>query len=165
MGVPSLFTYSPEVYELHPWCGMGDGGFNLDTDTHAINLLTQKLAELHDGASSDKVSPSRGPSSTGLTAPQCIAASLARSHSMTPSLGTSLVRTHSNSMSSASSHDSTSDSPVASDHEGAYNRSTSLEGEGSDDNSTANSTGKAPIVDKHPDSNDPTVTVPDSDDV
>ena len=34
MGVPSMFAYGPEVYELHPWGGVGDGGFNLDTDTH-----------------------------------------------------------------------------------------------------------------------------------
>ena len=158
-----MFTYSPEVYELHPWGRWGDGGFNLDTDTHAINLLTQKLVELCDRAISDKVAPSRGPSPTGLTALWCTASSLARSHSVTPSHGKSLVRSHSNSMSSASSHDSTSDSPMASDHEGPYSRSTSAEGDGSDNNGTADSACEAPIVDEHPDSNDPTVTVPDSD--
>ena len=163
MGVPSMFVYGPEVYELHPWDGAGDGGFSLDTGTHAINLLTQKLAELHDRASSDKVSPSRGPSPTGLTAPQCTASSLARSHYMTPSHGMSLVRACSNSTSSASSHDSTSDSPTASDHEGPYSRSTSLEGDRSNNNGAVDSTGKAPIADEHPDSDDPTVTVPDSD--
>ena len=163
-GVPSMFAYSPEVYELHPWGGMGDGGFNLDTDTHAVNLLTQKLAELHDRAGSDKVSPSRGPSPTSLTAPRCTASSLARSRSVTPSHWTSLVRARSNSTSSASSHDSASDSPTASNHKGPYNRSTSPEGDGSNDNGTANSAGKAPIVDEHPDSDDPTVAVPNSDD-
>ena len=106
-GVPSMFTYNPEVYELHPWGSAGDGGFNLDTDTHAVNFLTQKLVELCDGASSDKVPPSRSPSPTGLTALQCTASSLARSHSMTPSHGMRLVRSHSNLTSSASSHDST----------------------------------------------------------
>ena len=147
-----------------PGAAQGDSGFNLDTDTHAVNLLTQKLAELRDGAGSDTVSPSRGLSPTGLTALWCTASSLARSHSMTPSHGTSLVRACSNSMSSASSHDSASDSPAASDHEGPYRRSTSLEGDGSNDNGMANSTGEAPIADKHPDSDDPTVTVPNSDD-
>ena len=152
------------MYELHPWGGTGDGGFNLDTDTHAVNLLTQKLVELCDGAGSDKVSPNRGPFPTSLTALWCTASSLARSHSVTPSHGMNLVRVHSNSTSSASSHDSTSDSPMASDHEGPYSRSTSAEGDRSDDNGGANSAGKAPIVDEHLDSNDPTVTVPDSDD-
>ena len=159
-----MFAYGPEVYELHPWGGMGDGIFNIDTDIHAINLLTQKLAGLHDGAGFDKVTPSRGPSPTGSTAPWCTASSLARSHSVTPSYRTSLVRARSNSTSSASSHDSASDSPVASDHEGPYSRSTSPKGDGSDDNGMADSTGEAPIADKHPDSDDPTVTVPDSDD-
>ena len=163
-GVPSMFAYSPEVYELHPWGGMADGGFNLDTDTCAINLLTEKLAELCDGAGSDKVSPSRGPSFTSSTALWCTASSLARSCSMTPSHGMSLVRVCSNSTSSASSHDSTSDSPVASDHEGPYSRSTSPEGDGSDDNGMADSAGKAPIANKHPTSDDPTVAVPNSDD-
>ena len=163
MGVPSMFAYGPEVYKLHSWGGTGHGGFNLDTDTHAINLLTQKLAELHDGAGSDKVPPSKDPSPTGLTAPWCTASSLARSCSMTPSNGTSLVRSHSNSMSSTSSHDSTSDSPAESDHEGPYSRSTSLEGDGSNNNGMANSAGEAPIADEHPNSDDPTVTVPDSD--
>ena len=165
MGVPSMFAYGLEVYELHPWGSAGDSGFNLDTDTHVINLLTQKLVELCDRASSDKVSPSRGPSFTGTTALWCTASSPVRSRSMTPSHGMSLVRAHSNSMSSASSHDSASDSSVASDHEGPYNRSTSLEGDGSDDNGMADSTGKAPIADEHPDCDDPTVMVPDSDDV
>ena len=119
--------------------------------------------EFCDGAGSDKASPSRGPSPTGLTALQCTASSLTRSHSVTPSHRMSLVRARSNSMSSASSHDSTSDSPMASDHEGPYNRSTSPGGDGSDDNGMANPTGETPIVDEHPDSNDPTVTVPDSD--
>ena len=160
-----MFAYGPEVYELHPWGGTVHSGFNLDTDTGAINLLTQRLAELHDGAGSDKVSPSRGPSPTSSTVPQCTASSLARSHSMTPSHRMSLVRARSNSTSSTSSHDSTSDSPVASDHKDPYNRSTSPEGDGSDNNGTANSAGKAPIADKHPDSNDPTVAVPNSDDV
>ena len=89
VGVPSMFAYGPEVYQLHSWGGMGDGTFNLDTDTHAINLLTQKLVELHDGAGSDKVFPSRGPSLTGSTAPWCTASSLARSCSVTPSHRTS----------------------------------------------------------------------------
>ena len=149
MGVPSMFAYGQEVYELHPWGGMGDGEFNLNTDTHAISLLTQKLAELCDGAGSDKVPPSKGPSFTGLTAPQCTASSPARSYSMTPSHGMSLVRSHSNSTSSTSSHDSTSDSPMASDHEGPYSRSTSLEGDRSDNNVAADSAGKAPIVNEH----------------
>ena len=77
----------------------------------------------------------------------------------------SLVRSRSNSMSSASSHDSASDSPAASDHEGPYSRSTSPEGDGSNNNGAANSAGEAPIADEHPDSDNPTVTVPDSDDM
>ena len=160
-----MFAYGPEVYELHPWGGVGDSRFNLDIDTCAVNLLTQKLVELHDGASSDKVPPSRGPSPTGLTALWCTASSLARSRSMTPSHGMSLVRSRSNSMSSASSHDSTSDLPAASNHEGPYSRSTSLEGDGSNNNGMANSAGEAPIVDEHPDSDNLTVAVPNSDDM
>ena len=67
-------------------------------------------------------------------------------------------------MSNASSHDSTSDSPMASNHEGLYSRSTSPEGDGFDDNGMGDSAGEAPIAHEHPDSDDPTVTVPDSDD-
>ena len=164
MGVPSMFAYSPEVYELHPWGGAGDGRFNLDTDTHAVNLLTQKLVELHGRAGSDKVTPSRSPSPTGLTAQQCTASSLARAHSVTPTHRTSLLRSHSDSTSSTSSHDSTADSPTASDHESPYNRSTSPESDGSNNNGVADSGGKAPIADEHPDSDDPTVTVPNTND-
>ena len=160
-----MFTYGPELYELHPWSGAGDGRFNLDTDTHAVNLLTQKLAERHDGASSEKVAPSRGHSPAGLTALWCTASSPARSCSVTPTHGMSLVKCHSNSTSSTSSHDSAPDSPTASDHEGPYNRSTSPEGDGSDNNGMADSTGKAPIAGKHPDSDDPTIAVSDSDDM
>ena len=159
------FNVCPEVYELHPWRGMGDSRFNLDIDTCVVNLLTQKLVELHDGASSDKVPPSRGPSPTGLTALWCIASSLARSCSVTPSHRMSLVRSHSNSTSSASSHDSASDSPAASNHEGPYSRSISLEGDVSNNNGMANSGGEVPIVDEHPDSDNLTVALPDSDDM
>ena len=125
---------------------------------------TQKLVELHEGAGSDKVTPNRGPSPAGSTAPWCTASLLARSCSMTPTHGMSLVRSHSNSTSSTSSHDSAPDSPMASNHKGPYNRCTSPEGDGSNNNSVANSAGKAPIAGKHPDSNNPTNAVSDNDD-
>ena len=79
---------------------------------------------------------------------------------MTPSHRTSLVRSHSNSASSTSSHDSASDSPTASNHEDQNSRSTSHKGDGTDDDGMANSTDEAPKADEHQDSDDPTVMTP-----
>ena len=95
------------------------------------------MVDLCDGASSDKAGPSRGPSPTGSTALWSLASLPARSHSVTPSHGTSLVRSYSNSVSSTSSHDSASDSPTASNNKDHDSRSTCHEGDGTDDKGTA----------------------------
>ena len=69
MGIPSMFAYGPEVYELHPWGGVGDCRFNLDTDTHTVNFLTQRLADLHNRSSPKETCPSGGASPASSTAP------------------------------------------------------------------------------------------------
>ena len=51
---------------------------------------------------------------------------------------------------------------MASDHEDHNSRSNSHKDDGSDDDSAADSADEAPKADEHPDSNDPTLVVPDS---
>ena len=64
------------------------------------------------------------------------------------------------SASSASSHDSASNSPAVSDHN---SQSTSHKGDGRGDDGMASSDSEAPKTDEHQDSDDLTVMVPNSD--
>ena len=84
---------------------------------------------------------------------------------MTPSYGTSLVRSCSNSASSISSHGIPSGSPTASNNEGHEDSgSTSKEGNRTDDKSVACSNDEAPKEDKHQDDEGSDVIIPNSDD-
>ena len=38
VGIPTMFAYSPELYELQTWGATGDGGFHLDNHAQAANL-------------------------------------------------------------------------------------------------------------------------------
>ena len=50
VGIPTVFAYGPELYELQTWGVTGDGGFHLDNHSWATNLLSYKLACIHGGA-------------------------------------------------------------------------------------------------------------------
>ena len=50
-GIPTMFAYSPELYELQTWGATGDGGFHLDNHAQAANLLSDKLTHLNGRAS------------------------------------------------------------------------------------------------------------------
>ena len=76
--------------------------------------------------------------------------SSARSHSRTPSHGTSLVRSHFHSASSAGSHAAASGSTAGSGDEGHEDsKSTSQDGSGTNDESAAGSDDEAPGDDEH----------------
>ena len=99
MGIPTIFAYSPQLYELQTWGAAGDGGFHLDNHTGAANLLSYKLAHIHGG--------------TG-------------SHAAVP------------------------ESPAGSGGKGRkYSKSTSQDGNGTDDKSVAGSDDEAPGDDEH----------------
>ena len=105
-GIPMMFVYSPELYELHSWGAAGDGDLLLDNQTRAANFLSHKLACMHGRVGSNKPSPSRVASPTSSVAHHSPASSCPR----TPSLRTIIVRSCSNS---ASSHGSQTASPSA----------------------------------------------------
>ena len=137
-----MFAYGPELYELQTWGAAGDGGFHLDNHAWAANLLSHKLAHIHGGASSGRVSPSGVTSPTGSAAPHSSMSSPATTCSRTPPQGTSLVRAH--------SHAATPESPAGSGGEGhADSKSTSQDGDGTDDESMAGSDDEAPGDDEH----------------
>ena len=46
MGIPTMYAYSPELYELQTWGATGDGGFHLDNHAQATNLLSHAGAYL-----------------------------------------------------------------------------------------------------------------------
>ena len=145
-----MFAYSPELYELQTWGATGDRGFHLDNHAQATNLLSDKLVHLSGEAGSGRASPSRITSPTGSVAQHSSISSSARSHSRTPPHGTSLVRFHSHSASSTHSQTSAPESQAGSGGEGReYNKSTSHDGDGTDDESVAGSDDKAPEDDEH----------------
>ena len=83
-------------------------------------------------------------------APHSSTSSPARFSSRTPPHGISLVRSHSHSATSIHSHTAAPESPVGSSGEGhEYSKSTSKDGDGTDDESTAGSDDKAPGDDEH----------------
>ena len=46
-GIPTMFAYGPELYELQAWGAAGDRAFHLDNHARATNLLSHKLACIH----------------------------------------------------------------------------------------------------------------------
>ena len=114
MGIPMMFAYGSELYELHSWGAAGDGNLLLDSHSRAANLLSHKLACMHGGVGSTEPSPSRVASLTGSAAHHLPASS----HSRTPSLGTDIVRSRSNSASSHGSQTAELQLPARSGNEG-----------------------------------------------
>ena len=150
MGVPMMFAYGPELYELQTLGATGDGGFHLDNHAWAANLLSHKLAHIHGRAGSDRASPSRVASPTSSAAPHSSMSLPARSYSRTPPHGTSLVRSHSHSASSTSSHAAAPGSLAGSGGEGHEDsKSTSEDGSETNNKSMAGSDDKAPGDDEH----------------
>ena len=84
-------------------------------NARATNLLSHKLACMHGRAGSNKPSPSRVASPTSSAAHHSPASSCPR----TPSLGTNIVRSHSNSASSHSSQTTELKLPARSQDEGS----------------------------------------------
>ena len=99
VGIPMMFAYGPELFELHSWGSAGDGDLLLNNHSQATNLLSCKLACIHGRVGSNEPSPSRVASPTSSVAHHSPASSCPG----TSSLGTNIVRSCSNS---ASSHDS-----------------------------------------------------------
>ena len=114
VGIPMMFAYGPELYELHSLGAAGNGDLLLDNHAQAANLLSCKLAHMHDGVGSYEPSTSRVASPTGSVAHH----SPASSCPITPSLGTNIVRSHSNSASSHSSQTTKLKLPARSGDEG-----------------------------------------------
>ena len=140
VGIPMMFTYGPKLYKLQTWGVIEDGGFHLDNHAQAANLLSHKLAHIHGGAGSGRASPSGVTSPAHSAAPHSSMSSPARLHSRTPPRRTSLVRSGSHSASSTSSHTAVPESPAGSGGEGCeYRKSTSQDGDGTDNKSTAGS--------------------------
>ena len=115
MGIPMMFAYSPELYELQSWGAAGDGELLLDNHTQATNLLSCKLACMHGGAGPNEPSLSRVASPASSVAHH----SPANSCPGTPSLGTNIVRSCSNSASSRGSQTAKLKLPGRSGDEGS----------------------------------------------
>ena len=114
------------------------------------NLLCNKLVHLNGGAGSGRASPSEVTSPASSVARHSSTSSPARFCSRTPPHGTSLVRSLSHSASSTHSQTAAPESPVGSGSEGhEYNKSTSHDGDGTDDKSAAGSDDEAPEDDEH----------------
>ena len=114
MGIPMMFAYGSELYELHSWGAAGDGDLLLDSHARAANLLSHKLACMHGRVGSNEPSPSRVASPTGSAVHHLPASS----RSGTPSLGTDIVRSRSNSVSSHGSQTAELQLPARSGNEG-----------------------------------------------
>ena len=130
-----MFTYGTELYELQSWGAAGDGELLLDNHAQAANLLSHKLACMHDGAGSNEPSPSRVASPISSAAHHSPASSCHR----TPSHGTNIVRSCSNSASSPGSQTAELKPPTGSgDEDSKDSKSNSQDdsetnGEGEDD--------------------------------
>ena len=149
-GIPTMFAYDPELYELQTWGATGDGGFHLDTHAQAANLLSHKLACINGRAGSGRANPSRVTSPASSVAPHSSTSLPARSRSSTPHYRTSLVRSCSHSASSTHFHAAAPESPAGSSGEGCeYSKSTSHDGDGTYDKSVAGSDDEAPGDDEH----------------
>ena len=139
--IPMMFTYSPELYELHSWGAAGDGDLLLDNHAQATNLLSHKLAHMHGRAGSNEPSPSRVASPAGSAAHH----SPASPHPRTPSLGTNIVRSHSNSASSHGSQTAKLKLPLRSGDEGIEDSKSICQ-----DDSKTNEEGRDDYEDKAP---------------
>ena len=145
-----MFAYGPELYELQTWGAAGDRGFHLDTHTRAANLLSYKLSCINGRPGSGRASPSGVTSPTSSVAPHSSISSPARSHSRTPPHRTSLVRSHSHSASSTHSHAAVPESPAGSGGKGHEDsKSTSQDGDETNNESPAGSDDEAPGDDEH----------------
>ena len=146
VGVPMMFTYGPELYELQSWSATGDANYLLDSHAQVTNLLSRKLVHMCDGVGPDDPSPSRAASPTGSTVPNSLAHSPTRSHSCsrTPSCKTKMERSRSSSVSSTHSQEDKPKSLAESGGKDSNNSdSTSQEDNKTDDEGEANSDGKA----------------------
>ena len=114
VGIPMMFAYDPELYELHSWGAAGDGDLLLDNHAWATNLLSHKLAHMYGRAGSNEPRPSRVASPAGSVAHH----SPASSRPGTPSLRTNIVRSCSNSASSHGSQTAKLKLPARSGDEG-----------------------------------------------
>ena len=65
VGIPIMFTYGPELYELWSWGTAGDGDFNLDSHAQAAKLLSHKLACMYSRVGLHAPHPNRIASPTG----------------------------------------------------------------------------------------------------
>ena len=143
--IPMMFTYSPELSELHSWGAAGDGELLLDNHAPATNLLSHKLACMHGEVGPNKPSLSRvasPTSSAALHSPMTLPAS---SRLRTPSNRTNIVRSHSNSASSPGSQRVELKLPAGSGYEGSEDSKST-----SQDDSNTNEEGRADSRDKAP---------------
>ena len=93
-GIPMMFAYGPELYELQSWSAAGDVNYLLDSCAQATNLLSRKLACMCDGAGPDDPSPSRAasPTSSAMLNSPTHSPTRSHSHSRTPSHETKMER-------------------------------------------------------------------------
>ena len=56
-GVPMMFPYGPELYELQSWSAAGDANHLRDSHTQAANLLSCKLAHMYNRVVPDDQAP------------------------------------------------------------------------------------------------------------
>ena len=146
MGVPMMFAYGPELYELQPWSTAGDAKYLLDSHTQAANLLPCKLAYMYNRAGPDDPSPGRAASPSGSAVLNSPAHSPTRScsRSRTPSHETKMERSCSNSAFSTCSQEIKPKSPAGSGGEDSDgSNSTSQEGNETNEENKANSDSKA----------------------
>ena len=105
VGIPMMFVYGQELYELQSWGAAGDGDFHLDSHAQVANLLSHELACMYSRVGPHAPSPNRIASPAGsatLHSPRPLP-SRSHSHSKTPSCRTKMVRSQSHSVSSTSS--------------------------------------------------------------
>ena len=147
MGIPMMFAYGPELYELQPWGIVGDADYLLDSHTQATNLLYHKLVHMCDGVSPDDPSPSRvaSPASSAMLNSLAHSPTRSCSCSRTPPCETKMERSCSSSVSSTHSQEVKPKSPAGSGGKDSDdNDSTSQEGNETDEEDEANSNGEAP---------------------
>ena len=147
VGIPMMFAYGPELYELWSWGAAGDGAFNLDSHIQAANLLSHKLVCMYSRVGPHAPSPNRIASPTG-SATLCSpmpSPSRSHSHSKTPSHGTKLVRSQSHSVSSTSSQAVELKPPAGSGGNDSKGSKSTCQGDSeTDEEDRASPGGKAP---------------------
>ena len=105
VGIPIMFAYGLDFYELWSWGAAEDGDFHLDSHAQATNLLSHKWVHMYSGVGPHAPSPNRIASPAGSATLHSPMPSSSRSHShcKTPSHGTKMVMSRSHSASSTSS--------------------------------------------------------------